>query len=54
MIEIKYDEVKGLSVADYLEKVLNEGWEILNIQPIRDEEMLVYAFIFKRGKLEKS
>lgn len=52
MIEIKYDEVKGLSVAPYLEKILNDGWEILNIQPIRDEGMLVYAFIFKRGKAD--
>lgn len=52
MIEVKYDEVKGLNVAKYLEKVLNEGWEIVNIQPIKDEGMLTYAFVFRRGKLD--
>lgn len=50
MIEIEYDEIKGLAIPKALEKRLNDGWEILNIQPIRDEEMLVYAIIFKREK----
>lgn len=49
-IEICYDEIKGLSIAKALEEYLNAGWEILNIQPVRDEELLVYAIIFKREK----
>lgn len=48
MIEVKYDELKGLRAAEYIQRMLNDGWEILNLQPIRDEGMLTYGIMLKR------
>lgn len=53
MIEVHYDEVKGHKIAEYLTAMFNAGWEIVNIQPIKDEDMLVYALVMKRGKYDE-